>query len=169
MLIGTPSATVIGTHTCSDIRFGETNTKENESNSTSEMNKTGEKNINSSTSSKVSRNEGMKNMSGTQGTTGDTTSDVIVQTDKESPKTLTTTLYKYTDSKKHMSCKNTQTKGTDYTFCMEISEKEEQHIKHTEDSFLNAAEYVQILDQIPLEKGQVDDEELEYYDSLIKN
>ena len=68
-----------------------------------------------------------------------------------------------------MLCKEVQRNGTEFEFCMETSEEEEQHINKTEDCFFHATEYVQILDKIPFEDGQVDDKELDYYDSLIKN
>ena len=87
--------------------------------------------------------------------------------DYNSEKKMVGNKYNYTEPNANIASSSVLLGKMDTTFCREVEEEEEEELEVTKDNFLYASECVQILDQIPFQSDDIDDEDIDYYDSLI--
>ena len=120
--------------------------------------------------------EGMKKISGTYEDTNEKSkavtketnvSSVTASTEKNTPKKNSRNEYMYTGPNLYMPSTQGPVQEKELIFCSEIVEEEEEELDLAKNNILYAAECVQILDQIPFEEDQLDEDEMEYYDSFF--
>ena len=74
---------------------------------------------------------------------------------------------KYSEGNTIITCTEVQPEKTESIFNKDSVPKKEEEIELGKNIFLHASECVEMLDAIPFESEEVDDDEINYYDSLL--